>query len=238
MAVVSTAASPTWPLRRLLPLEALMGVEREIPLGGLKPHALRVAGYACAVAERCDLPSAAIRLLRIAAAYHDVGKLQLPPELLSKPGPLTPSERARMEAHTVRGAARLARAARPELRAAATVARHHHENRDGSGYPDGLHGDAIPFPARIVRVVDVFDALTVARPYRGAASEGAALDLLRRGRGTLFDPVVVDALEAALAHAPDLGAQLRRLGADPRIAPRADPREDSGEPVRHPVLFH
>ena len=131
--------------------------------------------------------------LRIHAALHDIGKLGISAAILTKPGPLTSRERQSVERHPAIGRRLLAGASTPLLQVAARVAGEHHECWDGSGYPGGLAGDSIHRFARVIAIADVFDALTSARPYRGPLPEKAALQIMERGRGTQFDPVLFDA---------------------------------------------
>jgi HD-GYP domain-containing protein (c-di-GMP phosphodiesterase class II) len=125
-----------------------------------------------------------------AARVHDVGKIIVSPEILEKPGRLAPSEQVEIQRHAVFGARLVSSLDDPGMTA---IVRHHHERIDGSGYPDGLRGDEIPFGARIVAVVDTFDALTSLRPYRESFSKGAAMALLRSEAGCTLDPNVVAA---------------------------------------------
>lgn len=131
------------------------------------------------------------------ALRHDVGKIAVPSSILTKPGRLDDAEWAEMRTHTSTGRALLQ--VLPGCATAALIAGHHHERWDGSGYPDGLAGEEIPLAARIVAVVDAFDAMTADRPYhRGIPSEDARAEL-REQRGRQFDPAVVDAFERAVA---------------------------------------
>ncbi len=137
----------------------------------------------------------------LAAILHDVGNATLDPDILGKAGPLSPEERAVMQGHTTAGWDLLARASRrsdgrTHLHLGAEIARSHHENWDGTGYPDRLQGDAIPLSARIVAVADSFDAMTLDRPYRKALDHDVAVAEIRRLSGSRFDPVVVDAFLA------------------------------------------
>jgi putative two-component system response regulator len=132
-----------------------------------------------------------------AAILHDVGKLHVPDEILKKPGPLTDAERQVMQGHTLAGEQILPN--RPYFAQARRIARSHHENWDGSGYPDGLCQDAIPCEARIVHLVDVFDALTNARPYKLAWAPDQALAHIEKESGKMFEPAAVKAF-LALQH--------------------------------------
>jgi len=151
-------------------------------------HVVRVGDIAAQLALRTGMDAAEAENVRFAAMLHDVGKLHLPDSVLQKPGPLTADEWAIVKQHTIWGERILGSSAGFEL--ARQVARWHHENIDGSGYPDGLRGDAIPLPARIVRVADVFDALAYSRPYKEAWSVERILDELRAGAGSRYDPEV------------------------------------------------
>jgi len=126
-----------------------------------------------------------------AAMIHDVGKAQVPDAILKKPGALTAAERTEIQKHTIWGHELLVD--NQEFETACQVARSHHERWDGTGYPDGLAGEAIPIAARITAVADVYDALTSERPYKSAWTAREAIDEIRRLRGAHFDPDVVDA---------------------------------------------
>jgi len=133
-----------------------------------------------------------------ASALHDIGKVAIPDAILLKPGPLTPSERVRMEQHTLLGAQTLQRVLDdyPNNRLLVlgeAIARYHHERWDGSGYPGGFEGEQIPISARIMAVGDVYDALRMRRPYKEPMPHQAAFEIIVEDRGSQFDPVVVDA---------------------------------------------
>ncbi|WP_448189042.1 bacteriohemerythrin [Azospirillum sp. sgz301742] len=137
-------------------------------------------------------------LMRVASMLHDVGKVTIPDGILQKPGRLAPEERALMQNHSHNGRVILERAARLSevggyLAMGAEIAGFHHEKFDGSGYPSGLKGEAIPLSARIVAVADVFDALTHRRSYKDAWPQAEAIAYVRDRAGIEFDPVVVDA---------------------------------------------
>jgi len=133
-------------------------------------------------------------ILLAGVLLHDIGKIFTPKEILYKPGPLTAEEQQVIRRHPVDGAEVLERIA--GLREMANNVRYHHERYDGSGYPEGRKGEAIPLGARIAAVVDAFDAMISNRPYRKAMSVEQAIEELKRCRGTQFDPKVVDAVIA------------------------------------------
>lgn len=143
-----------------------------------------------------------IDLLARSAPLHDIGKVGIPDHVLLKPGNLTPDEWAIMKTHAKLGSDAIEQAEDdiemplPFLSIAKAIAHWHHEKWDGSGYPDGLAGDAIPFPARLMAVADVFDALISVRVYKPAAAHAKARDIIAAGRSKHFDPDVVDAFLA------------------------------------------
>ncbi|HKY06143.1 MAG TPA: diguanylate cyclase, partial [Blastocatellia bacterium] len=130
-----------------------------------------------------------IEALKAGALLHDIGKLAVPDYILNKPGKLTPAEFEKMKVHTVVGAQILGRVGFPYP--VVPIVRHHHERWDGCGYPDGLRGDEIPITARIMSVVDCFDALHEDRQYRRALTREQAIEFVRKAAGTQFDPQVV-----------------------------------------------
>jgi HD-GYP domain-containing protein (c-di-GMP phosphodiesterase class II) len=160
-------------------------------------HSRDVVELALRVADELDLSAGERRDLEFAALLHDVGKVRVPNEIINKAGPLTPEERAIMERHTIEGE-RLLHRVGGLLGEIGRVVRSCHERWDGEGYPDGLEGEQIPLLARIVACCDAFNAMTSDRSYRKALPLDEAVAELRRGRGTQFDPVVVDALIASL----------------------------------------
>jgi hypothetical protein len=131
---------------------------------------------------------------------RDVGTLEIPSELLSQPRELTAQERGVVATHALRGAELLAGI--PDLSHAVSIVRHHHERWDGAGYPDGLAGKEIPFPARILSVADAFSALTAPRPHRDAYSALEAVEVVFRGGGSQFDPGIARALAALVPLLP------------------------------------
>ena len=156
-------------------------------------HVMRMSALAERLAERLGLQDEDLAFFPLAAAMHDIGKIGIPDAVLDKPGPLTPEERGVMERHTQIGHDILSGSGSELLDLAAEIALTHHEHWTGGGYPQRLEGTAIPLSGRIAAVVDVFDALTSARVYRPAMLREEALDIMRGGRGTHFDPDVLDA---------------------------------------------
>lgn len=167
-------------------------------------HATRTGHYARALALAAGDGAQAADDLFLIAPLHDLGKIGIPDAILHKPGPLTPAERAVMQRHTVIGARIVGEHADGLLGLASSVALSHHEKWDGTGYPRGLSGAAIPRAARLVAVVDVFDALTSARAYKRAWAAEQAIDFIERASGTYFDPELVAAFK-------DCAPQILRL---------------------------
>lgn len=166
---------------------------------GTGGHILRTGLLASEVARELGWHADDAELLRLAAPLHDVGKIGIPDSILQKPGRLTEAEFEEIKKHTTLGARILQGSGVPVLQMACDIALNHHERWDGNGYPNGLSGDEIPECARIVMVVDVYDALTSDRVYRARMSDSEALDLMARERGSQFDPRVFDCfLEARL----------------------------------------
>jgi HD-GYP domain-containing protein (c-di-GMP phosphodiesterase class II) len=139
--------------------------------------------------------------LERAAELHDIGKIAIPDAILNKPGPLDAEEWRFMRRHTLIGESMLSAA--PALQSAAQLVRSSHERYDGTGYPDGLKGEAIPLASRVIFVCDAFHAMTSERPYGTPMEPAAALEELTRCAGTQFDPAVVKAFKAELAAAPE-----------------------------------
>ena len=160
-------------------------------------HSRDVVELTMRVAEKLALSPRERRDAEFVALLHDVGKVRVPKAIINKPGPLTPEERAVMEQHTLEGERLLLRVG-GLLGDVGRVVRSCHERFDGSGYPDGLTGEEIPLLARIVACCDAYNAMTSDRSYRKAMPVGEAVAELRRGSGTQFDPLVVDALIGSL----------------------------------------
>ena len=154
-------------------------------------HVRRVQQGTLALARAMGVTdTASLQAIEAAALLHDTGKIAIPEHILNKPGKLTPAEFEKMKRHAPIGAEILSSIEFPYP--VVPIVRHHHENWDGTGYPDGLKGADIPLGARILQVVDCFDALTSDRPYRRRMSDEQSLAILRERRGTMYDPAVVD----------------------------------------------
>ncbi len=152
-------------------------------------HSLRVGFLSLHIARKLGLNQKEMGMLLFAAILHDVGKIGIPQEILLKPGKLGPDEMAVIRRHPAEGE-KIVKPINPE---AAKIIRHHHENWDGTGYPDGLKGEQIPLLSRIITVADVFDALTTNRPYRKAFDFKKAMDIMHRDKGKMFDPEIFEA---------------------------------------------
>ncbi|HEY8284485.1 MAG TPA: HD-GYP domain-containing protein [Chloroflexota bacterium] len=170
---------------------------REVPVAmmarvgpALNAHSSRVAGFSEAIARALDCRNEDADLIVAAARLHDIGKSRVPSAVLNKPGPLTQAEWEVMRAHAEIGANALQDC--PALARLAAIVRHHHERWDGRGYPHHLRATAIPLGARIIAVADSFDAMTSDRPYHRRMRAEEAANVLRQGRGTQWDAVIVD----------------------------------------------
>jgi HD-GYP domain-containing protein (c-di-GMP phosphodiesterase class II) len=178
-------------------------------------HVRRVASFALMIGKEFGLSAVELRALALGAQMHDVGKIGVPDKILTKPGALTQEEFAMIQRHVVTGfdIAKKVQALEPAL----AGIRYHHERFDGSGYPEGLRGDAIPLQARIIAVADAFDAMTSGRVYQPAVSYDDGIDELVRASATHFDPACVQAFARALARVGEhevgqLPTGLTRLG--------------------------
>jgi putative nucleotidyltransferase with HDIG domain len=172
--------------------------------GATYRHSLEVAATATVVGQRLGLERAELVEVELGALLHDVGKLRLPPHLLSKPGALSDEERRLIRLHPEWGAEMVGRI--PGLEAVALIVRLHHERPDGRGYPYGLSHDRIPIASRIVSVCDAYGAMTKRRPYSEPLNLNAALEELERHAGTQFDPEAVEALASFVRCAEPLSA--------------------------------
>ncbi len=151
-------------------------------------HVWRMAAYSAELARAAGWSVESCRLMELAAPLHDTGKIGVPDHVLSKPGPLDEEEWVQMRRHPLIGHEILSKSAAPVFQMAAEIALHHHEKWDGSGYPHGIAGTAIPESARIVAIADVYDALTMKRAYKEAWPAEQALAFITEQQGRHFDP--------------------------------------------------
>jgi len=196
-------------------------------------HIRRVQVYAVELAKRLGVTEASqLKAIEAAALLHDMGKLAIPEHILNKPGKLTPAEFETMKRHADIGADLLSSIRFPYP--VVPIVRHHHEHWNGQGYPSGISGTDIPLGARILAVVDCFDALNSDRPYRPRLSLTEAFSILRERRGTMYDPLVVDQFLSAypemVAAANDAGEQARTLV--PRTAVDSAPVSSAFDEIR------
>jgi putative nucleotidyltransferase with HDIG domain len=172
-------------------------------------HIRRVQAYSAALAAAVGIRNEVqLKAIQTAAILHDTGKIAIPEAILNKPGPLEPDEFAVMKRHAAMGADIISSIKFPYP--VEPIVRHHHENWDGTGYPDRLVGTQTPIGARILAVVDCFDALTSDRPYRARMSDDEALAIVASRRGTMYDPLVVDTFIELF---PTLTSQVERSDA-------------------------
>jgi putative two-component system response regulator len=168
---------------------------RDIETGA---HVVRTGLFSEIVARAVGWSTAEAERIRLAAPMHDIGKIGVPDSILRKPSLLTADEYELMKRHTVIGGSMLAGSNEPVLRMAHEIALNHHERWDGTGYPAGIAGEAIPEAARIVSIVDVYDALSSKRVYRPAMSEKKVIDMIAAGQGSQFDPYLLAGFFSAL----------------------------------------
>lgn len=150
-------------------------------------HCDRVTGLSLELGRKCSLSAHDLRLLRLAARLHDIGKIGIPDEVLKKPAAFDEAEWAIMRTHPARSERIVLAAGLEEGRVIAVAVRHHHERFDGDGYPDGLAGEAIPILARIIAIADAYDAMARLRPYGATLIHARIMDELRRCEGQQHD---------------------------------------------------
>ena len=156
-------------------------------------HTRRISELSKHLASLANIPEVQCELLLFASPLHDVGKIGIPDRILLKPGKLDKAEFETMKTHTIIGGKILSEAERfPLIEAGRIIALQHHEKWDGSGYPTGLKGDEIHVFARVVSIVDVFDALNSERPYKKAFTLDKTIGIMKEGRGVFFDPDLLE----------------------------------------------
>jgi putative nucleotidyltransferase with HDIG domain len=190
-------------------------------------HVLRVQIYAAGVARILGCSDLEVEALKAGALLHDIGKIAVPDYILNKPGKLTAAEFEKMKLHTIAGAQILSRVEFPYP--IVPVVRHHHERWDGRGYPDGCAGENIPLTARILSVVDCFDAVREDRQYRKGLTREEAINLIMEGSGTQYDPRVVGTF---IAHLPEFEAEIQAKRDMPPPSFGIEPTEQLSEAAR------
>ncbi len=202
-------------------------------------HIKRTGWYSELLAATIGWDGERVEQIRLAAPMHDIGKIAIPDAILCKPGRLTPDEFITMQTHARLGAKLLGGSQSPVLRMAHEIALAHHERWDGSGYPSGLRGTEIPEAARIVAIVDVFDALIHDRVYRPALPEAEVLEALRAGRGTHFDPELLDVFMSLLPEMYAIAAAVTDVDQDDEELPEfgTDRAPTRAAPCRVPERF-
>ena len=148
--------------------------------------------YCAKVAEKLNFSKEEVEHIRFATPMHDVGKIGIPDRIILKNGRLTRKEFEIVKKHTIIGAEILQNSKAQILKLARDIALYHHEKWDGTGYPEGLKGEAIPVHARIVALCDIFDALTSKRPYKSSYPVDVSCEIIKKGKGTHFDPALTD----------------------------------------------
>jgi putative nucleotidyltransferase with HDIG domain len=190
-------------------------------------HVMRVQIYAAGVARLLGCTELEVEALKAGALLHDIGKIAVPDYILNKPGKLTAAEFEKMKLHTTAGAQILSRVEFPYP--IVPIVRHHHERWDGKGYPDGLTGEAIPLTARILSVVDCFDAVHEDRQYRKGLTRDEAIHLIMQGSGTQYDPRIVGTF---IAHLPEFEAEILATRDKPLPTFGIEPTEKLSEAAR------
>src|SRR5439155_2652378 len=205
-------------------------------------HIRRVQAYAVELGRSMGISEPELEALKAGSLLHDIGKLAVPEHILCKPGPLTPEETEKMRIHPRIGVEILETINFPFP--LTEVVRSHHEKWDGTGYPDCLKGEEIPITARILSVVDCYDALTSDRPYRKPLSAEEALKYVQSEAGTAFDPKVVDALVGNLDRLQALAGEINRshetsAAPDKRRLPKGgDPLTRDANQMRTSIVEH
>ncbi|MFN3565735.1 MAG: HD-GYP domain-containing protein, partial [Burkholderiaceae bacterium] len=214
----------------LLHRQAITAELSEDPSG---EHVYRVGKLAALLAAEYGCDDDTCFMIEMSARLHDVGKLGIPIAILAKRGRINPDQMSLVRTHSAIGAELLSQSGLPQIQIAVDIARHHHEWWDGSGYPDGIAGKAIPDAARITALADVFDVLTHARPYKEAWPVFRALEEIRQLKGTQFDPELTELLVALVRRLQrEVGDLDEYLGAEARESPFIRARRKIAEALR------
>jgi len=183
------------PLQRIVQSLSVALGERD---GHTRAHSERVVRLSAELASHLDFSQHELDLLALGAQFHDIGKIGIPDQVLHKPTPFEDDEWACMQQHTIIGERIILALGNEKANEVARVIRHHHENFDGSGYPDRLHGTAIPVLSRIISLTDSYDAIAVSRPYHRARRHQAIMDILVSEVGIKHDPDLLHAFTSVI----------------------------------------
>ncbi len=167
-----------------------------------RSHCDRSARLATELGHACDVADADLDRLQVSARFHDIGKIGVADAVLLKPGRLTRDEWDLMKTHSALGEQIFRATDIPDQAEIATAIRHHHESFDGTGYPDGLAGEAIPLLSRILLIVDAYDAMTTPRPYHAVRTHAQVMDVMESESGTKLDPELFRKFSALIEHSP------------------------------------
>ncbi|AFV12199.1 response regulator [Thermacetogenium phaeum DSM 12270] len=178
-----------------------------------------VAHYATALAQAAGLAQEEVKKIRLAAFLHDLGKVDIPEEILNKPGPLSDAEKKVCQRHPVTGADIVRQI--KSLEEIVPLIRHHHERYDGQGYPDGLAGEEIPLGARIIALADSFDAMITNRPYRRARTYQEAIEIVKKEAGRQFDPHLAELFVTKCVDVKAIGTEWETESVQEEPAPPA-----------------
>lgn len=165
-------------------------------------HSERVVRLSLELGRECGLSEDQLAVLALAAEFHDIGKIGIPDRVLQKPAPFDDDEWENMKQHPVIGERIMLAIGHEHTAQAAVAVRHHHEHFDGSGYPDGLAGEAIPFYSRIISLADSYDAIAVTRPYHKARGHAAIMDILHAEAIVKHDPALLEIFSQLIERSP------------------------------------
>lgn len=187
---------------RLLGSVESLSVALQVRDSYTRSHCDRSARLAVELGAACDVSDAELNHLRVGARFHDIGKIGVPDAVLLKPARLTGDEWDLMKTHSELGELIFRAADLPDHDVVAAAIRHHHESFDGSGYPDGLAGEAIPLLSRIMLIVDAYDAMTSARPYHPVRTHARVMEIMESESGAKLDPEFFRRFRALIEHSP------------------------------------
>jgi len=187
---------------RLLGSVESLSVALQVRDSYTRSHCDRSARLAAELGDACGVSDAELNHLRVGARFHDIGKIGVPDAVLLKPARLTGGEWDQMKTHSELGEQIFQATDLPDYDAVAAAIRHHHESFDGTGYPDGLAGEAIPLLSRIILIVDAYDAMTTARPYHPVRTHAQVMEIMQSESGTKLDPEIFRKFSGLIEHSP------------------------------------